>query len=157
MPPTLGSQIIKTISKRVKPFFLTKKRFLCRRKYHQKFEVRPLRGAILQKWDFSLRKVPLFYCKDPFPPNSNSSASLSSTRFMNSLPIFCQKPLLSKCLSFGEAYALNTSLKNNPCKSREFWQNRSMAGKVFCHEEIKVHRDADTICKRRLKLFYSIE
>jgi hypothetical protein len=32
-----------------------------------------------------------------------------------------------------------------------------MAGKVFCHEEIKVHREADAIYKRRLKLFYSIE
>jgi hypothetical protein len=84
---------IKVISKRVWPFF-TNNRFKSRLKYPQEFEVRLRRGAILQKWDFSLRKVPLFLIdKDPFLPNSNSSASFSSILFMNLLALYFARKL----------------------------------------------------------------
>lgn len=46
--------------------FITKKRFRSRQKCPQKFEVRPRRGAILQKWNLFQEKSHFFCVKKTF-------------------------------------------------------------------------------------------
>jgi hypothetical protein len=51
---------------------------------------------------------------------------------------------------------LTSSLKNCPCKSRAFWQNQTMIGGVFCHEEIEVHGGAIIFALRQAEMGTSV-